>query len=61
LLLRAVEALCLGDVVGDAAEELLRGLDEVAVVVLGEVAAFEDDAGVVGELRGVVLRHGRLF
>jgi hypothetical protein len=61
-----VEAFGLGDVVGDAAEELLRGLDEVAGFVFGEVATFEDDASVVGEeesLRRFAARgfrgHGR--
>jgi hypothetical protein len=44
-----VTALGFGDVGGDAAKELLGRLDDVAIGVFAEVAAFEDDAGVVGE------------
>ena len=39
-----------GDVVGDAAEELVGVLDDFAAAVTDEVAAFEHDAGVFGEL-----------
>ncbi len=44
-----VEELRLGDVVGDAAEHLLRRLGRAPLGVLGQVAALQDDAGVVGE------------
>jgi uncharacterized RDD family membrane protein YckC len=51
-----------GDVVGDAAEELLRRLSEGAAGVAGEVAAFKNGAGVIGEIDvsiGALRRHGR--
>jgi hypothetical protein len=69
--LLSVGGFGLGDVVGDAVEKLLRGLDEVAFGVFGEVATLEDDAGVLGEEETLepssgsggrgFSRHGRPF